>query len=206
MRGEVLKEDLTSDNLTLGDPSVATTRLMSGTLGVNYWYGRFVRAVGQLRRQPVERHLGDDHDAGGRREDRAGVAAPLRHVALSGPRRGAGPARPVRIYSGGDEAPPARRVLLLALRAPGTEDGGGVPGVPGDGREPDRSRAARPSASSRSSTSATRSRTPWWRACTRPSSRRSIATTSTGSSPRWTTSWTSSRRRPSGSRSTTSRR
>ncbi len=43
VRGEVLKENLTSDNQTLGDPGIATTRVTSGTLGVNYWRGRFVR-------------------------------------------------------------------------------------------------------------------------------------------------------------------
>ncbi|HEY6476216.1 MAG TPA: porin [Polyangia bacterium] len=43
IRGEVLKEDVTSDNLTLGDPSVSTTRVVSGTIGLNYWRGRFVR-------------------------------------------------------------------------------------------------------------------------------------------------------------------
>ena len=43
LRGEVLKENLTSDNPTLGDPGIATTRVTSGTIGVNYWRGRFVR-------------------------------------------------------------------------------------------------------------------------------------------------------------------
>jgi phosphate-selective porin len=43
IRGELLKEDVTSDNLTLGDPSVSTTRVVSGTIGLNYWRGRFVR-------------------------------------------------------------------------------------------------------------------------------------------------------------------
>jgi phosphate-selective porin len=43
VRGEVLKENLTSDNTTLGDPGIATTRVTSGTIGVNYWRGRFVR-------------------------------------------------------------------------------------------------------------------------------------------------------------------
>jgi phosphate-selective porin len=43
VRGEVLKENLTSDNATLGDPGIATTRVTSGTVGVNYWRGRFVR-------------------------------------------------------------------------------------------------------------------------------------------------------------------
>jgi phosphate-selective porin len=43
IRGEALQENVTSDNLTLGDPSVSTTRVVSGTLGLNYWRGRFVR-------------------------------------------------------------------------------------------------------------------------------------------------------------------
>jgi phosphate-selective porin len=43
VRAEVLKENLTSDNQTLGDPGIATTRVTSGTIGVNYWRGRFVR-------------------------------------------------------------------------------------------------------------------------------------------------------------------
>ena len=43
VRGEVLKENLTSDNPTLGDPGIATTRVTSGTVGLNYWRGRFVR-------------------------------------------------------------------------------------------------------------------------------------------------------------------
>jgi hypothetical protein len=43
VRAEILKEDVTSDNPALGDPSVSTTRVLSGTVGVNYWHGRFVR-------------------------------------------------------------------------------------------------------------------------------------------------------------------
>jgi phosphate-selective porin len=43
VRGEILKEDVTSDNPALGDPSVSTTRVLSGTIGLNYWRGRFVR-------------------------------------------------------------------------------------------------------------------------------------------------------------------
>jgi hypothetical protein len=43
VRGEVLRENLTSDNRTLGDPGIATTRVTSGTAGLNYWRGRFVR-------------------------------------------------------------------------------------------------------------------------------------------------------------------
>src|SRR5262249_48880462 len=46
IRGEVLKEDVTSDNPALGDPSVSTTRVVSRTIGLNYWRGRFVRVSG----------------------------------------------------------------------------------------------------------------------------------------------------------------
>ena len=43
LRGEILKEDLNSDMQGLGDPGIATTRVVSGTAGVNYWRGRVVR-------------------------------------------------------------------------------------------------------------------------------------------------------------------
>jgi phosphate-selective porin len=43
VRAEVLNENLTSDNTALGDPGISTTRVTSGTVGVNYWRGRFVR-------------------------------------------------------------------------------------------------------------------------------------------------------------------
>jgi len=43
VRGEVLKEDLTSNAAYLGDPNRATTRVISGTLGLNYWRGSLVR-------------------------------------------------------------------------------------------------------------------------------------------------------------------
>ena len=43
IRGEFLKEDLNSDTPTLGDPAIATTRVVAGTAGVNYWRGRFIR-------------------------------------------------------------------------------------------------------------------------------------------------------------------
>jgi phosphate-selective porin len=43
VRGELLQENLTSDNPTVGDPGIATTRVTSGTIGVNYWRGRLVR-------------------------------------------------------------------------------------------------------------------------------------------------------------------
>ncbi len=42
-RGEVLNESLTSDTTALGDPGIATTRVVSGTVGLNYWRGRLVR-------------------------------------------------------------------------------------------------------------------------------------------------------------------
>jgi hypothetical protein len=43
VRGEVLKEDLGSNQPTLGDPNRATTRVVSGTVGLNYWRGSLVR-------------------------------------------------------------------------------------------------------------------------------------------------------------------
>lgn len=43
-RGEVLKEDLTSSRQQLADPNLATTRVVSASLALNYWYGRRVRA------------------------------------------------------------------------------------------------------------------------------------------------------------------
>jgi hypothetical protein len=43
VRGEILKEDLLSDQPTLGNPTRATTRVISGTAGVNYWRGSFAR-------------------------------------------------------------------------------------------------------------------------------------------------------------------
>jgi hypothetical protein len=43
-RGEVLQEDLTSSSMN-ANPNAATTRLMTATLGANYWYGRRVRAT-----------------------------------------------------------------------------------------------------------------------------------------------------------------
>jgi phosphate-selective porin len=43
LRGEILKEDLNSDMPSLGDPGIATTRVVSGTAGVNYWRGSLVR-------------------------------------------------------------------------------------------------------------------------------------------------------------------
>jgi len=43
VRGEFIKEDLTSNQPSLGDPTRATTRVVSGTAGVNYWRGCFAR-------------------------------------------------------------------------------------------------------------------------------------------------------------------
>ncbi len=61
VRGEVLKENLTSDNPTLGDPGIATTRVDVGD-GRRQLLARPLRpALGQLRRQRMERHLDDRH-------------------------------------------------------------------------------------------------------------------------------------------------
>lgn len=43
LRGEILKEDLLTNQPTLGDPTRATTRIISGTAGANYWRGAFAR-------------------------------------------------------------------------------------------------------------------------------------------------------------------
>jgi hypothetical protein len=43
VRGEFLKEDLISDQPMLGNPTRATTRVVSGTAGVNYWRGSLAR-------------------------------------------------------------------------------------------------------------------------------------------------------------------
>jgi hypothetical protein len=43
-RGELLKQDLTSTATALGNPNLATTRIVEVTAAVNYWYGRRVRA------------------------------------------------------------------------------------------------------------------------------------------------------------------
>jgi len=45
LRGEVLKEDVSvpTEQQIYGDPNKATTRVVSGTAGVNYWRGRLVR-------------------------------------------------------------------------------------------------------------------------------------------------------------------
>jgi hypothetical protein len=43
LRVEALKEDLDSDTPALSDPGTATTRVVSGTAGLTYWRGPFVR-------------------------------------------------------------------------------------------------------------------------------------------------------------------
>jgi phosphate-selective porin len=43
VRGEFLKEDLVSNQPMLGNPTRATTRVISGTAGVNYWRGSLAR-------------------------------------------------------------------------------------------------------------------------------------------------------------------
>jgi hypothetical protein len=42
-RGEFVKEDLVNTQTALADPTRATTRVISGTAGVNYWRGHFAR-------------------------------------------------------------------------------------------------------------------------------------------------------------------
>jgi hypothetical protein len=43
VRGDFLKEDLVSNQPTLGNPTRATTRVVAGTVGANYWRGSFAR-------------------------------------------------------------------------------------------------------------------------------------------------------------------
>jgi hypothetical protein len=43
VRGEFVKEDLVNTLTSLADPTRATTRVVSGTAGVNYWRGHFAR-------------------------------------------------------------------------------------------------------------------------------------------------------------------
>jgi hypothetical protein len=43
LRGEYLQDDLTTNQPTLGDPTRATTRVVSGAAGANYWRGAFAR-------------------------------------------------------------------------------------------------------------------------------------------------------------------
>ena len=43
VRGEMVKEDLIDTQAALADPTRATTRVISGTAGVNYWRGSFAR-------------------------------------------------------------------------------------------------------------------------------------------------------------------
>ena len=43
LRGEFIKEDVTTNQPVLGDPSRATSRVVSGTAGANYWRGSLAR-------------------------------------------------------------------------------------------------------------------------------------------------------------------
>jgi len=43
LRGEYVQDDLTTNAPTLGDPTRATTRVISGVAGANYWLGPFAR-------------------------------------------------------------------------------------------------------------------------------------------------------------------
>jgi len=43
LRGEYVQDDLTTSQATLGDPTRATTRVISGVVGANYWRGSFAR-------------------------------------------------------------------------------------------------------------------------------------------------------------------
>jgi hypothetical protein len=43
VRGEILKEDLTTNQPTLGNPTRATTRVISGTAGLTYWRSHLAR-------------------------------------------------------------------------------------------------------------------------------------------------------------------
>jgi hypothetical protein len=43
-RGEFVKQDLTSTQAILGNPNLATTRVVAATASATYWYGRRVRA------------------------------------------------------------------------------------------------------------------------------------------------------------------
>ena len=43
LRGEYVQEDLTTSNAILGDPTRATTRVISGVVGANYWRGSLAR-------------------------------------------------------------------------------------------------------------------------------------------------------------------
>lgn len=43
LRGEMLRQDISSDTRTLANPNLATTRVMSLSAGLNYWYSRRFR-------------------------------------------------------------------------------------------------------------------------------------------------------------------
>ena len=71
VRGEFLKEDLISNQPTLGNPTRATTRVVSGTAG-RQLLARWARAhLAQLRGQHVERHVRDDQGPAGAEPARA---------------------------------------------------------------------------------------------------------------------------------------
>ena len=75
VRGEFLKEDLTSDVPTLGNPTRATTRVVSGTVGINYWRGALVRVSVNYILNNWSRHVRDGQDAHGPGGVRARAAA-----------------------------------------------------------------------------------------------------------------------------------
>jgi hypothetical protein len=43
LRGELMRQDVSSDTKTLANPNLATTRVMSFSAGLNYWYSRRFR-------------------------------------------------------------------------------------------------------------------------------------------------------------------
>ncbi|HMF41639.1 MAG TPA: porin [Polyangia bacterium] len=43
LRGEYVQDDVTTNNAMLGDPARATTRVISGVVGANYWRGSLAR-------------------------------------------------------------------------------------------------------------------------------------------------------------------
>ena len=84
VRGELLNENLTSDNLTLGDPGISTTRVVSGTIGVNYWRGRFVRVSANYLVNEWSGTSITIMELAAQEKIRAGIPAPFRHLALAG--------------------------------------------------------------------------------------------------------------------------
>ena len=159
----ILKEDLVSTQPTLGDPTRATTRVISGTAGANYWRGSFARisinyvfntwsgtseTIKALRAQ-------------GHSSTSCCFVSPPRSDIRRGMRLLPHDASFFALFEQqGKKTVEGCRAFLEMVEQPGNME-------------------TAPSASSRSSTSATRSRTRSSRGCTRPSSRRSTATTST---------------------------